>query len=225
MAGALLPGRAVIKTPIAMPALVAGGLVLWDLALAAAPGSQDALRPAADRRLRQGWRRGSISACAITPIPPLLLLGQAAAAKALLDRGRASIVPAALALGASSLAATILTTAFFNALVGGLPRGSWHLSTRISWGQDLKPLKAWMMQPRSAHQPRISAPRIRPKERRNALAGSAFFQPGANEYSRPRRERHALRGKNFGDQERVLQVVCQPPFPVASIGHSIFVLG
>ena len=139
-----------IKTPIAILALIAGGLVLVALRWRQL-GLQDVLfvvLPIAVYTAAAMATRLNIGLRHLLPIYPLLLLLVAAAAKALLDRGRAGtiVLAAALAVGAVEFGRNYPDNlAFFNAFVGGPARGSEYLvDSNLDWGQDLKPLKAWM---------------------------------------------------------------------------------
>jgi hypothetical protein len=136
-----------IKTPIALLALLAGGVAVlrrWP---------HEAVRPfivvpvaaylavAMASDINIGIRH-------ILPIYPFVLLIAAAAVAALLRRGRrgAVAVGAMLALLAVEFGSAYPhNLAFFNQLVGGPENGFRYLTdSNLGWGQNLKPLKAWM---------------------------------------------------------------------------------
>ncbi len=149
------PAAFLIKTPIALILLIAGGALLW-----AAPRALLTQRPelmplafvvvpvviflgaAMSSGINIGLRH-------ILPVFPFLLLIAAAAARALLTaRGR--LGPAVLAVLLVACTAEYAYAyphplAFFNRLVGGPANGFRYLAdSNLDWGQDLKPLQAWM---------------------------------------------------------------------------------
>lgn len=223
-----------IKTPIAMLALIAGGLVLvarrWRQL-----GPQDVLfvlLPIAVYLAAAMATRLNIGLRHLLPIYPLLLMLVAAAAKALLDRGRAGVIAlaAALAIGVVEFGRNYPDNlAFFNAFVGGPAHGSEYLvDSNLDWGQDLKPLKAWMD---DNHVPHINlayfGTAYPPYYGINAtyLPGSAFFEPGGNVQlpGYVAVSATVLRGVYLGEPERAFYRSFASRTPVANIGHSIFV--
>jgi tetratricopeptide (TPR) repeat protein len=149
------PYAMAIKTPLALLALTAGGLIaVWRTR--ATPASP--LSPPLTRAfvllpiavwLGVAMASGiNIGVRHILPVYPFVLLLASAAVAALLARGRsgrawAAAAVAVLALEFSSVYPHNLT--FFNLLVGGPDGGFRYLTdSNIGWGQNLKPLKAWM---------------------------------------------------------------------------------
>ena len=144
------PFAFLIKTPIAVLALLAGGLVitgrLWrkflDTPIFIVLPAVLYVGTAMTQRLNIGVRH-------ILPVYPLALLLGAVALAWLLRRAQRTI-----ALGvAGLLALTGIEFAraypdpltFFNSLVGGPANGDRYLvDSNLDWGQDLKGLKVWM---------------------------------------------------------------------------------
>jgi hypothetical protein len=146
------PVALLLKTPLALLGLFAGGLVLTARrgTLLSLRGEAFLVVPvvlflaaAMTSRLNIGLRH-------ILPIYPFVILMAALAGEALLTRvgGRRG----AVALGAVLLAGALEygraypdTLAFFNAAAGGPRRGFEYLAdSNVDWGQGLKPLKRWM---------------------------------------------------------------------------------
>lgn len=136
-----------IKTPIVLLTLLAGGLAVlrrWP---------HETIRPfivlPAAAYLAVAMASGiNIGVRHILPIYPFVLLIASAAVAALLRRGRrgAVAVGAALALLAAEFGSAYPhNLTFFNQLVGGPENGFRYLTdSNLGWGQNLKPLKAWM---------------------------------------------------------------------------------
>jgi hypothetical protein len=138
-----------IKTPLALLALFAGGcgVVLLrcrrdplTLACIVVPlGGYAAV--AMTSGINLGLRH-------LLPIYPFVLLLASAAIAALLARGRRGQLAVAAILGVLALefgTSYPHNLAFFNQLVGGPENGFRYLTdSNVAWGQNLKPLKAWM---------------------------------------------------------------------------------
>lgn len=145
------PVAFLIKTPVALIILLLGGMaayikrwrlwgqegmvfVVWPIALY--------LGTAMTAKINIGLRH-------VLPIYPLVLLAAAGGANELLAAKRNT---GRIALGALMLFCLLEfgraypdNLAFFNQLVGGPANGSKYLvDSNLDWGQDLKPLKAWM---------------------------------------------------------------------------------
>lgn len=137
-----------IKTPLALLALLAGGaFVLWRRRADAAMRSFILIPIAAffGVAMASGINIGLRH---VLPVYPFVLLIAAAAVAALLERGRSGRL--AVAAVVTILAVEFGTTypnnlTFFNQLVGGPENGFRYLTdSNLGWGQNLKPLKAWM---------------------------------------------------------------------------------
>jgi hypothetical protein len=91
----------------------------------------------------------------LLPIYPFVLLVASAAVAALLARGRHGRMAVAALVAALALefgTSYPHNLAFFNALVGGPANGFRYLTdSNVGWGQNLKPLKAWMDRNDVAH--------------------------------------------------------------------------
>jgi Dolichyl-phosphate-mannose-protein mannosyltransferase len=229
------PFAFLVKTPVALLLLMAGGLALavvrWrrtgpdDVVFVLLPIAVY-LAAAMASRLNIGNRH-------LLPIYPLALLLVALAASELLASrarlGRYALTGlvgiAALEFGANYPD----NLAFFNVLVGGPDHGSEYLvDSNLDWGQDLKPLKAWM----DAH----GVPHINLAYFGTAyppyygidatlLPGSEFFQQSPNVQLPGYVAISAtiLRGVYLGERERAFYRPFTNMTPVANVGHSIFI--
>jgi 4-amino-4-deoxy-L-arabinose transferase-like glycosyltransferase len=152
------PVAFLIKTPVALLALLVAGVVLTIRRgrLLSLDGEAFLVVPsvlflgvAMASSLNIGLRH-------ILPIYPFVIVLAALAARALMDggfrQGRGILV--------ALLGATLLefgsvyphNLAFFNRAVGGPANGfRWLADSNIDWGQDLKPLKGWMDRNQVAH--------------------------------------------------------------------------
>ncbi len=223
-----------IKTPVAFLLLAAGGIAVV-IARWRKTGTQDALfvmvpivvytAAAMATKLNIGLRH-------LLPIYPLLLLLVAAAAQALLARGRAGAIAlaAALVVGSIEFGTNYPNNlAFFNVLVGGPTHGSEYLvDSNLDWGQDLKPLKRWMDGNNVQHiNLAYFGNAYPPYYGINAtyLPGSAFYTqtpnvqlPGYVAISAT-----VLRGVYLDEPGRAFYKSFQNRAPVMTIGHSIFI--
>ena len=224
-----------LKTPVSLLVLMAGGLafavVRWrrsgpdDLVFVLLPIGVY-LAAAMASRLNIGNRH-------LLPIYPLALLLVALVASELLA-ARAQAARYVLA-GLVGVAALEFGSnypdhlAFFNVLAGGPDHGSEYLvDSNLDWGQDLKPLKAWMDARAVTHiNLAYFGTAFPPYYGMNAtiLPGSEFFKqspdvqlPGYVAISAT-----VLRGVYLGERERAFYRPFTHMTPVANVGHSIFI--
>jgi hypothetical protein len=224
-----------VKTPVSLLLLMAGGLacavVRWrrtgpdDLVFVLLP-IVVYLAAAMVARLNIGNRH-------LLPIYPLALLLVALLASEVLA-ARAQALRYALA-GLVGIAALEFganypdNLAFFNVLVGGPDHGSEYLvDSNLDWGQDLKPLKAWMDARAVSHiNLAYFGTAYPPYYGMDAtiLPGSEFFKqspdvqlPGYVAISAT-----ILRGVYIGERERAFYRPFLHMTPVANVGHSIFI--
>jgi tetratricopeptide (TPR) repeat protein len=155
------PAAVVLKTPIALLLLVAAGAAV----LAASRKHADWLagRPWLFVLLPIGVFLGvamqsgvNIGLRHVLPIYPFLILVAATAVHAAMRMPprRAAAALAAVAVAASAELATAYPypLTFFNQLAGGPENGHRYLAdSNLGWGQNLKPLKAWMDRNGVAH--------------------------------------------------------------------------
>jgi hypothetical protein len=172
----------------------------------------------------------------ILPIYPLVMLAAAAAAKELLGtkRSRGPIVLAVLTLfwlfefGRSYPD----NLAFFNQLVGGPANGAKYLvDSNLDWGQDLKPLKAWMDRNGVANINLAYFGSADPAYYHitcTYLPGSPFFVPDES-IGLPQLPGYVavsvtvLTGVYFDERGRAFYKALREQEPLAAIGHSIHV--
>ena len=223
-----------IKTPIALLLMAAGGLGIafaqrlrlgLDNVIFVVVPIAVFMAAAMATRLNIGVRH-------LLPIYPFVILLAAAAAQALLARGRMGTiaVAAVLAMGGLEFGRVYPDNlAFFNAIAGGPDHGSEYLvDSNLDWGQDLKPLKAWMDENRvpyinlayfgTAYPPYYGI-------HATYLPGSEYFQPNPN-VSLPGYvaiSATVLRGVYLDEATRAFYRSFQNRVPVARVGHSIFV--
>lgn len=231
------PAAFVLKTPIALLVLMAGGVGLaaarWrqldvDTVVFASLPVVLFMGSAMTTRLNIGVRH-------ILPIYPFLLLFVALAAReAIAMRTKAATYALAglvVLTGVEFARAYPDNLAFFNVLAGGPDHGSEYLvDSNVDWGQDLKPLKKWMDENGVAHINLAYFGTAFPpyyKMDVTTLPGSAYFQPSQN-LNVPLPGYVAisatlLRGVYLSDEQRAFYRPFQHMTPVTTIGHSIFV--
>ncbi|HUL73739.1 MAG TPA: glycosyltransferase family 39 protein [Vicinamibacterales bacterium] len=224
-----------IKTPVALMALMAGGLGVavarWrrfgiDTVVFVVVPIAVYLAFAMASKLNIGLRH-------ILPIYPFALMLAAAAASALLGMRRrtgAVVLAALVALAAIEFGRTYPDNlAFFNVLVGGPDHGSEYLvDSNLDWGQDLKPLKQWMDANHVAHINLAYFGTAYPpyyKIDATLLPGSEYFEPGPNVQlpGYVAISATVLRGVYLDATAKAFYRPFLHMTPVASIGHSIFV--
>jgi hypothetical protein len=229
------PVAFLLKTPVALVVLMAGGLVVvaarWrqlelDAVVFAVLPPAIYLWAAMASRLNIGLRH-------LLPIYPFALLLVAVAASALLAaRAKAGVLvlAALVALAGVEFARTYPDNlAFFSALVGGPDHGSEYLvDSNLDWGQDLKPLKQWMDANHVSHINLAYFGTAYPRYygmNATMLPGSEYFQPGPNVQlpGYVAISATVLRGVYLGSEERAFYRPFLNMAPVASVGHSIFV--
>jgi hypothetical protein len=229
------PAAFAMKTPVALLALLACGVVLccrrWqtDWLFLLLPAVV-VLGTAMSAKLNIGLRH-------ILPIYPFLIVVAGMATGKLLTHPRPAgrVLLGALGVAVALESALIWPDylAFFNALVGGPRQGSRSLvDSNLDWGQDLKPLKRWM--------DREGVDFINLSYFGTAdaayygincqhLPGAPFFNAG--QIGPPRLPGFVavsatnLRGVYADEATRKFYEPLQNAEPVAVIGHSIFVYG
>jgi hypothetical protein len=145
------PAAFLLKTPVALLALVGAGLVV----LVARRRSLEPdtalflLLPVAVYLGVAMWSGVNLGVRHILPVYPFLILVAAAAvreAARMQPRAAVTVMAVALAAWGIELARTYPhTLAFFNQIAGGPANGHRYLSdSNLAWGQSLKGLKVWM---------------------------------------------------------------------------------
>ncbi len=145
------PAAFLMKTPLALVFLIAGGLVVLvrDRDRATAGALPFVLIPVAVYLLVAMASGINIGVRHILPVYPFLLLIAAAGAREMLNSSRrlgaAALAMLAIAAGAELATAYPHPLTFFNQAVGGPENGYKYLAdSNLGWGQNLKRLKAWM---------------------------------------------------------------------------------
>lgn len=169
----------------------------------------------------------------VLPMYPFMLVIAAVAGAWLLRHGRlgrATLTIALVGWLGEFVAAYPHTLAFFNQVAGGPALGFEYLSdSNVDWGQDLKPLKAWMdRQGVSTINLAYFGTADPEYYRMNVvhLPGSPFFAPSVSVRPKPGYVAISvsiLNGSNVETDWRPFYTSFRNRTPVADIGHSIHV--
>lgn len=140
------PVAIALKTPLTLLLVGALGAMGWLRRDLRRPGTAFVVVPIV---VYLGWSMTmaiNIGVRHVLPIYPFVILVAGAALHRWLGDGRTYVVAAVIALCTLELGTAYPhTLAFFNVLAGGPSGGIAYLvDSNLDWGQDLKPLKAWM---------------------------------------------------------------------------------